>query len=39
MTVKDSFIAATAVRHGLTLATRNERDFAPSGVDTVNPFP
>ncbi len=39
MTVKDSLIAATALRHGLTLATRNERDFAPSGVDTVNPFP
>lgn len=38
MTVKDSLIAATALRNGLTLATRNERDFAPGGVDIVNPF-
>jgi len=31
-------IAATAVVHGLTLATRNERDFADCGLTVVNPF-
>ena len=34
----DMLIAATAARHGLTLATRNERDFADCGVTIVNPF-
>ena len=38
MSVKDSLIAATALTHALTVATRNERDFAASGVYTVNPF-
>ena len=34
----DMLIAATAVVHGLTLATRNERDFADCGLTVVNPF-
>jgi predicted nucleic acid-binding protein len=34
----DMLIAATAVVHGLTLATRNRRDFASCGVALVNPF-
>lgn len=38
MPVKDSLIAATALRHGLTVATRNRRDFEPSGVSIVDPF-
>lgn len=38
MPVKDSLIAATALTHGLTLATKNERDFAAAGVDLVDPF-
>ena len=38
MPVKDSMIAATALAHGLTVATRNTRDFAKTGVRLVNPF-
>lgn len=38
MPIKDSLIAATALVHGLTVATRNERDFAHAGVPVVNPF-
>jgi predicted nucleic acid-binding protein len=38
MPVKDSLIAATALVHGLTVATRNDRDFATAGVRIVNPF-
>ena len=34
----DMLIAATAALHGLTLATRNERDFQDCGVTVVNPF-
>lgn len=34
----DSQIAATAQRHGLTLATRNTSDFAKTGLDVINPF-
>ena len=34
----DSQIAATALRHSLVIATRNERDFKHSGVKTENPF-
>ena len=34
----DALIAATALEHGLTVATRNVRDFARCGVPVVNPF-
>ena len=34
----DMLIAATAARHGLTLATRNERDFEGCGISVFNPF-
>jgi len=35
---EDAMIAATARVHGLTVATRNERDFGHLGVSVVNPF-
>lgn len=31
-------LAATALEHGLTVATRNVRHFKPCGVKVVNPF-
>jgi len=34
----DGMIAATALQHNLTVATRNTRDFKKTGVKTVNPF-
>jgi predicted nucleic acid-binding protein len=34
---EDSMIAATALSHGLTIATRNTADFAPFGVRVLNP--
>jgi predicted nucleic acid-binding protein len=34
----DSLLAATAIEHGLTVATRNEKDFADMGVTVFNPF-
>ena len=34
----DLMIAATALEHGLTVVTRNVRDFAPTGVEVFNPF-
>lgn len=34
----DMLIAATAQLHGLTLVTRNVRDFAECGVPLLNPF-
>jgi predicted nucleic acid-binding protein len=34
----DVMIAATALVHGLTIATRNERDFKHLGVQMINPF-
>jgi predicted nucleic acid-binding protein len=37
MSVLDSLIAATALVHGLTIVTRNGRDFPPD-VKTVNPW-
>jgi predicted nucleic acid-binding protein len=36
--VVDGLMAATAKIHGLTLATRNVRDVARTGVACVNPF-
>jgi predicted nucleic acid-binding protein len=36
--VKDSLIAATALAHGLTVATRNRRDFAAAKVSVIDPF-
>ena len=36
--VKDSLIAATAIRYNLTIATRNVRDFLHAGVSIENPF-
>ena len=34
----DSQIAATALRHGLTVVTRNTADFDKTGVKLLNPF-
>ena len=34
----DMLIAATAAQHGLTLATRNEKDFSGCGIAVLNPF-
>ncbi|MFZ4397603.1 MAG: type II toxin-antitoxin system VapC family toxin [Kiritimatiellia bacterium] len=38
MPVKDSLIAATALVHGLTVVTRNTRDFKNAGLRVTNPF-
>jgi predicted nucleic acid-binding protein len=35
---EDAMIAATARVHGLSVATRNERDFGSLGVEVLNPF-
>jgi predicted nucleic acid-binding protein len=37
MPVKDSLIAATALTHGLEVATLNRRDFEAAGVTLVDP--
>ena len=37
--VVDGLLAATALEHGLTLATRNIKDFARLGVSLSNPWP
>jgi predicted nucleic acid-binding protein len=34
----DALIAATAVRHNMTVVTRNIRDFEPLSVSVFNPF-
>jgi len=34
----DLLIAASALTHGLTVVTRNERHFRPTGVDVCNPW-
>jgi predicted nucleic acid-binding protein len=38
MPIRDSLIAATAVFHGLAVATRNRADFVNAGVRIVDPF-
>jgi len=35
---RDAFIAATALAHGLTVATRNVADFEPSGAAIFDPW-
>ena len=37
-TQADMLIAATAAQHGLTLATRNQRDFVGCGIALLKPF-
>jgi len=38
MPVEDGYIAATARRYDLTIATGNEKDFRRPGVKVFNPF-
>jgi predicted nucleic acid-binding protein len=38
LSVSDALIGATALVHGLAVATRNELDFADFGVRIVNPW-
>jgi len=38
LAVIDGMIAATAIEHGLTLVTRNSKDFAALGVTIRNPW-
>jgi toxin FitB len=38
MPLADSYIAATARRHGLTIVTGNDKDFRRPGLKVVNPF-
>jgi predicted nucleic acid-binding protein len=38
LAVVDGVLAATALEHGLTLVTRNVRDFAVPGVVLLNPW-
>nr|VFK49081.1 MAG: hypothetical protein BECKTC1821E_GA0114239_11561 [Candidatus Kentron sp. TC]VFK52529.1 MAG: hypothetical protein BECKTC1821D_GA0114238_11873 [Candidatus Kentron sp. TC] len=35
---RDALIAASALVHRMTVATRNVPDFAPTGVQTLNPW-
>ena len=36
--IADAYIGATALVHGLTVVTRNVADFAPMGVEILNPW-
>jgi len=36
--IEDSYIAATARRHDLTIVTGNEKDFRRPGLKVFNPF-
>jgi len=36
--VEDSYIVATARRHGLTIATGNDQDFRRPGLKVFSPF-
>ncbi|MEW5984988.1 MAG: PIN domain-containing protein [Acidobacteriota bacterium] len=38
MSLLDSVIAATGLHHGLSVVTRNVRDFRRTGVDVHDPF-
>jgi predicted nucleic acid-binding protein len=38
MRIEDSYIAATARRHNLTIVTGNDRDFRRHGLKVFNPF-
>lgn len=37
-TDRDAMIAATALVHGMTVVTRNVKDFKLTGVDVLNPW-
>lgn len=36
--LQDAMIASTAKFHGLTIVTRNEKDFRNTGVEIINPW-
>jgi toxin FitB len=38
MPIKDSLVAASALAHGLAIATRNVADYRNAGAPIVNPF-
>jgi toxin FitB len=38
MPVEDGYIAATAKKYGLTIATGNAKDFERPGIKVFNPF-
>ncbi|KAF0848817.1 type II toxin-antitoxin system VapC family toxin [Nocardia caishijiensis] len=35
---RDALIAATADEHGMTVVTRNTKDFAPTGAPVIDPW-
>ncbi len=38
MPIKDSLIAATALVHGIPVATLNRRDFENAGIEIIEPY-